>query len=548
MSAQARDATEDGAAAPSSPLLEANQITKSFGSVQANQAVDFDVNAAEIHALIGENGAGKSTLMNVLFGHVAPDEGNLKARGLPLELRSPHDAVAHGIGLVHQHFSLVPTLTVAENVALGSPRNTRFILKRAEIEENVKAAAESLGWSFDLDAVVGDLAVEARQRVEILKVLAPNPDVLLFDEPTALLAPPEIVSFLDVLRQIRAQGKAIVLVTHKLAEVMAVADRVTVLRGGRRVWTKPLSEVTEESLGEAVAGGRIAARAAGNRRKVDRSAPVLAVEDVVFTGRTGNRALDHMSVTVAAGEIVGIAGVEGNGQQELFEILTGLAAPDSGRRLLNGEDVTDWPTRQLRQAGVGMVPADRRGSGILPAMTLTENLAIGGLAGGGAADATITPWRRSSNGGKQVQRILDDYDVRPAAPGALAGALSGGNQQKLLLARELSRKPVALVASNPTWGLDIKARAAVHEHIRRASDQGCAVLFNSLELEEVLELADRVLVIFGGRIIVEALSDELKVDEVAFAMVGKRPGESTGVAQAAGVEALLDSRPVQETA
>ena len=546
MSVQAGGAREGGAATPPSSLLEAIQISKSFGAVQANQAIDFDVRPGEIHALIGENGAGKSTLMNVLFGHVPPDEGVLRVRGSETELRSPHDAMALGIGLVHQHFSLVTTLTVAENVALGSPRNTRFVLKRGEIEENVRAAAESLGWRFDLDAVVGDLPVESRQRVEILKVLAPKPDVLLFDEPTALLAPPEIVSFLDVLRRIRSQGKAVVLVTHKLAEVMAVADRVTVLRAGRRVWTKPLSEVTEEALGEAVAGGRIAAPAGGNRPNVDRSKPVLALEDVVFTGRSGHRALDEISVSVAAGEIVGIAGVEGNGQQELFDILTGLATPDSGRRLLNREDVTDWSTRRLRYAGVGMVPADRKGSGILATMTLTENLAIGGVAGGGVAATTIAPWRRGANGVKEVQRILDDYDVRPARPSALAGGLSGGNQQKLLLARELTRKPVALVASNPTWGLDIKARAAVHDHIRRVRNEGCAVLFSSLELEEVLELADRVLVIFGGRIIVEAQSDDLKVDEVAFAMVGKRAGEPTGTKQTAAVEALLDSHIVHE--
>jgi simple sugar transport system ATP-binding protein len=514
MIARAGDTGEGGASAPPSPLLEAIQVSKSFGSVQANHAVDFDVGAGEIHALIGENGAGKSTLMNVLFGHVTPDEGALKVRGMPVELRSPQNAMAHGIGLVHQHFSLVPTLTVAENVALGSPRNTRLILKRGEIEEKVKAAAEALGWSFDLDAIVGELPVEARQRVEILKVLAPDPDVLLFDEPTALLAPPEIVSFLDVLRRIRSQGKAVVLVTHKLAEVMAVADRVTVLRGGRRVWTKPLREVTEEGLGEAVAGGRLATPSVGGGRKIDRSAVVLGVENVVFTGRTGNRALDDITVSVAAGEIVGIAGVEGNGQQELFEILTGLAAPDSGRRLLDGVDVTGWQTRRLRQAGVGMVPADRKGSGILPTMTLIENLAIGGLAGGGSAGATITPWRRSSDSLKAVQGILDEYDVRPARPTALAGGLSGGNQQKLLLARELTRDPSALVASNPTWGLDIKARAAVHEHIRRARNDGCAVLFSSLEL------------IFGGRIILDALADDLNVDEVAFAMVGKRAQEA----------------------
>jgi general nucleoside transport system ATP-binding protein len=526
----AATAVEGGASAPPSLLLDARGISKGYGRVQANEAVDFDVQPGEIHALLGENGAGKSTLMNILFGHVAPDEGQLRVRGKAVTLGSPHDAMAHGIGLVHQHFSLVPTLTVAENVALGSPPSTRLVLKRREIEAQVEAAAESLGWSFDLDCAVGDLPVEAQQRVEILKVLAPQPDVLLFDEPTALLAPPEVASLLDVLRRLRERGKGIVLVTHRLAEVVAVADRVTVLRGGRRISTQPVGKITERELGEAVAGGRIAPPPPPSERRIDRSSPVIRLEQVVCSASRGHRALDGLDLEVSAGEIVGIAGVEGNGQQELFEILTGLGSPDSGCRRLNGVDVTDWDTRAMRQAGVGMVPADRKGSGIVGKLSLTENLALGQLAGGTGEDASIKPWRRSA-GESRVAEVIEAYDIRPDDARAHACTLSGGNQQKLLLARELSREPIALVASNPTWGLDVGARAAIHQHIRRARDRGCAVVFTSLAMDEVLELSDRVLVIFGGRIIVDAMSTDLSVSNIACAMVGKRADESGDIAR-----------------
>ncbi|HYI79673.1 MAG TPA: ABC transporter ATP-binding protein [Thermoleophilaceae bacterium] len=523
-------AVKGGASAPPFRLLDARGISKGYGRVQANEAVDFDVQPGEIHALLGENGAGKSTLMNILFGHVAPDEGQLRVRGEPVTLRSPHDAMAHGIGLVHQHFSLVPTLTVAENVALGSPPSTRLVLKRREIEAQVEAAAESLGWSFDLDRAVGDLPVEAQQRVEILKVLAPQPEVLLFDEPTALLAPPEVASLLDVLRRLRARGKGIVLVTHRLAEVVAVADRVTVLRDGRRISTQPVGKITERELGEAVAGGHIAPPPPPSERRIDRSSPVIRLEQVVCSASRGHRALDALDLEVSAGEIVGIAGVEGNGQQELFEVLTGLSSPDSGCRRLNGVDVNDWDTRAMRRAGLGMVPADRKGSGIVGKLSVTENLALGQLAGGTDEDASIKPWRRSA-GESRVAELIEAYDIRPADAGTHACTLSGGNQQKLLLARELSREPIALVASNPTWGLDVKARASIHQHIRRARDRGCAVVFTSLAMDEVLELSDRVLVIFGGRIIVDAMSTDLNVSNIACAMVGKRADESADIAQ-----------------
>jgi general nucleoside transport system ATP-binding protein len=474
-------------------------IHKRFGAVRANEAVSLAVPAGSVHALVGENGAGKSTLMSVLYGLYAPDSGTIEVFGRDARIHSTHDAIALGLGMVHQHFMLVDTLTALENIMLGAEPG--FLLGRAEamVRPKLRQLMESTGLHVDLDARSGDLPVGDRQRLEILKVLFRGARVLILDEPTAVLTPQETLHLFEVLSRLRAQGTTIILITHKLDEVMRLADRVTVMRGGHVVHETPVAETSTAQLAEAMVGRKVnigrpaeAGIAAGD--------VVLEVRGLTVRDALGVTRLHGIDLALAAGQIVGVAGVSGNGQSELLEALSGLRAPQQGTLTLAGETFspTRWLTpRTARRLHLAHVPEDRHARAMVMDFAAWESGVLGyeGLpvySGGGFLR------RRRMRG--DTDTMMERFDVRPRAPELACGNFSGGNQQKLVLARELGQAPRVLLVGQPTRGVDIGAIEFIHGQLRALRAAGCAILLVSSELEEILSLADRVLVMNGGRI------------------------------------------------
>ena len=497
-------------------VVELRGISKRYGDIQANDGIDFDLRAGEIHVLLGENGAGKTTLMNVMFGHVLQDSGTMLVMGQPADIQSPHDALALGIGMVHQHFSLVPTFTVAENIVLGSRPTTDLRLKPAAIRREIAELADTYGMPLDPSSPVRDLPVDLQQRVEILKVLYRGAKILILDEPTSLLGPRQIENLLGILEDLRSSGHSIVLVTHKLAEVTQVADRVTVIRAGKKVAEVERGDFDERTLTRAMTGQDITAVKVSHTSLGDEAETLLQVNDLVTTGVGGN-SLDGLSLSVRAGEILGVAGVEGNGQRDVVSAITGLSPLESGTVLIDGADVTGSEPAKLRDSGLAVIPEDRHGWGLILDMSLAENLAINEIPAGKFSRRGLLDWKKIKN---QAVGLLEEYDVRPADSGLLAGTLSGGNQQKVVLAREFSREPKVLVADNPTWGLDVGAVDYVHRRLLQVKEAGAAVLLLSLDLDELLKLSDRVVVMFRGRVVLERNVDELSIDDLAMAMAG----------------------------
>jgi ABC-type uncharacterized transport system ATPase subunit len=499
--------------------IEMRGITKSFGETLANDGVDFTVGPGEIHVLLGENGAGKTTLMNILFGHVRPDEGAILVDGHEVEIAAPNDAIAHGIGMVHQHFSLVPSFTVAENVMLGVNRVTDLSFREDAIERAVTQRASELHMPVQPDAVVQDLPVDLQQRVEIIKAMYRGAKTLILDEPTSLLGPTQIENLLGILSQLRDQGNSIILVTHKLAEVMEVADKVTVLRRGKQVTSMVKGEFDERILARSMTGQdrqRLPERGDVGEAM---SRPLLEITDLVVPATHGHGlAVNRLSLVVRPGEILGIAGVEGNGQRELVDSLMGLATPDSGTILVDGVEVTNSDPHFRRAAGMGVIPEDRHRLGLILDMTLAENLAVADLASGRYRRRGVIDWKEVQ---QNAARLLVDYDVRPADPDATAASLSGGNQQKVVLAREMAREPRVLIADNPSWGLDVGAIDYVHLKLLEMRDRGGAVLLITLDLEELYKLSDRLLVIYRGENMLEGPTGQIDDDDLALAMVGR---------------------------
>ncbi len=498
------------AAAPA-VALQARRVTKRFPGVTANDKVDFELLVGEVHTLLGENGAGKSTLAAILCGLYQPDEGQVLRNGLPVRLRSPREGLAHGIGMVHQHFRLVHRFTVAENVVLGDPGQAR-LLKRAEIEERVAAIGERFELPIDPRALISELTVGQRQRVEIVKVLYRGADVLLLDEPTAVLTPQEAESLFATVRAMTAAGKSVVFVSHKLGEVMAVSDRVTVMRAGKVTGEIATKDTSARHLAELMVGRSVETE---TRRGGVFGEPALRVAGVsVLDGQ--QVMLDDISLTVHRGEIVGVAGVAGNGQRELAETVTGIRIPKTGSVEISGHIVTGKGAGAARQAGLAFVPEDRLGTGLVPGMSLTDNMLL------------TRPRRFFVNRAAARSEMADAivaYEIKTPGTESLARVLSGGNAQKVLLARELANLgrdggPQAVVVASPTRGLDVGAAEFVRGLLHDARARGGAVLVISEDLDELRALCDRIIVIYRGRIALEGPTDAMSTEQIGFAMAG----------------------------
>lgn len=477
------------------PLLEMRGVRKRFGDLEALKGVDLIVREGEIHALVGENGAGKSTLMNVLYGLYRPDAGTIRYRGREVHLAGPRSAIALGIGMIHQHFMLVPPLTVAENVVLGDERGGPMLDDRL-IEERVRELEKRFGIEVDPAARVEDIPLGLQQRVEIVKVLYRGSELLIFDEPTAVLTPQEVDELFDIVRGLRDEGKTLILITHKLREVMAVTDRITVLRGGKNAGELVTKDTNPAEIARAMVGRELKELRA--RATPPGEEAVLNVRGLQARSDRGALALQGLDFTVNAGEILGVAGVGGNGQSELAQCLLGLRKVTGGTIHIGGVDISRDDPKRTRARGVAYVPEDRRIEGLVLAFTVADNFILGKHDHPpNARRGTLDPARILKEGG----RLAAEYDVRPPNPRAIVANLSGGNQQKVVLGRELSEQPKLIIVSQPTRGLDIAATEYVHERLLEQRGRGAAILLISSELDEVRALSDRIAVMFEGRIV-----------------------------------------------
>ncbi|WP_303657479.1 ABC transporter ATP-binding protein [Halomarina pelagica] len=508
-------------------------ITKRFPGVVANDAVDLSVERGTVHALLGENGAGKTTLMNVLYGLYRPDEGRVIVDGEPRTFDSPRDAIDAGVGMIHQHFMLVDPMTVAENVTLGNEPRKWFGLTvdRERAAREVADLGERYGFDVDPDARVEAVSVGVQQRVEILKALYRGADVLILDEPTAVLTPQEVEDLFSVFEELTEQGKTIVFITHKLGEAMHAADEITVLRDGRNVGTVAAEETDRESLAKLMVGREVLLDVEKRPRAPGET--VLTVDGVSVADDRGVPAVADASFRVREGEVFGVAGVDGNGQSELVETITGLRRPDAGRILLGDEDVTDASRRERIEGRMAYIPEDRQERGLVMEFDLVENGLLGNqhrepYARGGRID-----WERTR---AHAEAVIETYDVRPPNPDANAGALSGGNQQKFIVGREFARDPRLVIATHPTRGVDIGSTEFIHERLLALREEGVAVLLVSSQLEEVQGLSDRLAVMHAGEIMDVVDPDTVTEEEIGLLMAGERPdaGETVRLDDGAG--------------
>jgi simple sugar transport system ATP-binding protein len=519
-------ATEEGAR-PAALVMRG--ITKRYPGVVANSGIDLEVRPGEIHALLGENGAGKTTLMNVLYGLAVPDEGEILVNGKPVEITGPADAISMGISMVHQHFMLVPVLTVAENILLGEePMSGPVFVDRRGGHDRIRALGATFGFEIDPDVRVESLSVGWQQRVEILKALYRNASILVLDEPTAVLTPQETKEIFGVLRRLRDEGYAIIFISHKLYEVLEIADRITVIRRGKVVGSRVPSETDEDDLAALMVGRDV-------QLTVDRgtSQPgdvVLSVDTLRVKDDRHHEVVHGISFDVRGGEVFGIAGVAGNGQAELVEGLTGLRRSEAGRVLLNGREVTRLDPRELGERGLALVPADRQRFGLVLSFPLSDNMVLtryydpafsNGMA---RDDAAIVAF---------ADRAIAEYDIRTPSSTVSAGTLSGGNQQKAIVAREFSREPKALVLDQPTRGLDVGSIEFIHRQIIDRRNAGAAILLVSAELDEIMEISDRIGVMYRGELVAILDGRTANREELGLLMATGRSGSGT-VPQAAG--------------
>jgi ABC-type uncharacterized transport system ATPase subunit len=497
------------------PVLELRGITKRFPGIVANDDVSLDLRRGEVHALLGENGAGKSTLMNILYGLYKPDEGEILIEGEPVVMHSPKDAIERGVGMVHQHFMLIPVMTVAENIVLATePRREGVLMDYAAAEARVREISQQFGLAVDPRVRIEQIGVGQQQRVEILKALYRGADILVLDEPTAVLTPQEAQELFTIVRGLTEQGKSIIFISHKLDEVLAIADRITVLRRGKKIDTLPVAGATEEGLARLMVGREVLLRV--EKGPAQPGEPLLEIEGLHVEDDRGLEKVRGVSLTVHASEIVGVAGIDGNGQTELIDAITGLRKPRSGRVLVAGEDITNESASDALDAGLGHIPEDRQHRGLVLDFTLAENIALHDYD---RPPSSRLGWLFPRRLLERAARLLKEFDVRGGGPQTRAGNLSGGNQQKVILAREIDRDPRVLLAAQPTRGLDVGAIEFVHRRLVEQRDEGRGVLLVSLELEEILSLSDRILVIYDGRIVGEFPPDTSE-EELGVAMIG----------------------------
>jgi simple sugar transport system ATP-binding protein len=513
--------TTAGSTALAQPTIELVGITKRFPGVVANDDVTFSVAPAEMHALVGENGAGKSTLMKILYGMQRPNAGEIRVGGVPMHFRSPKDAIAAGIGMVHQHFKLADNFTVLENIVLGDEPGTFGRLDFGAARAHIRELGERYGLVIDPDQLVEELGVGERQRVEILKVLYRGVRILILDEPTAVLVPQEVDELFRNLDELKAEGQTILFISHKLDEVLAHADTITVLRAGRTVATVLPADVTSSELAELMVGSELPRPE--TRESTVTNVVEIAVEHLTVHSRDGRAVVDDVSFEVHKGEVVGIAGVLGNGQEELVEALIGLQPVAAGRVLVGDDDVTAWTTRQRREAGIAYIPEDRQRQGLLLPSPLWENAALG--------HQTLAPygsrfWIDRRGAVAHTADVLRDFDVRAPGVDVAVYALSGGNQQKLIVGREMTSQPRVLVASHPTRGVDVGAQAAVWEQLRAARREGLAVLLISADLDELIGLSDVLWVILRGAFVARLDPATATAEELGSYMTGARRAQT----------------------
>ncbi len=499
--------------------LELRGITKRFPGVLANDSVDLEVSSGEILGLLGENGAGKTTLMNILYGLYSADEGEILIDGVPQSFAGPGDAIAAGIGMVHQHFMLVPVFTVTENVVLGvEPVGPGGVINIREAKQEVREISQRYGLEVDPDAIIEDIPVGIQQRVEIIKVLFRNAEFLIFDEPTAVLTPQEIEEFFGILNGLRDAGKAIIFITHKLKEVIEVSDDIAVLRRGAMAGRADPATTTEADLANLMVGRPVELVVAKGAARP--GAPVLTVADLVVVDDRDQVAVAAISFDVKAGEIVGIAGVQGNGQTELVEALTGLRGVAAGTVTIGDKVVTHATPRQIHEQSVAHIPEDRQRSGLVMSFSITENMVLDGYYHEPYSRGIKMDWDQAR---AKAGELVEQYDVRTPGTEVAANTLSGGNQQKVIVAREFGREVRLVIAAQPTRGIDVGSIEYIHERIVEERDRGAGLLIVSTELDEVMALSDRILVMFDGKVVAEYEGGAVTAEEIGLAMAGAAP-------------------------
>jgi len=503
-------------------VVEMRHITKRFPRVVANDDVNFRVHSGEIHALVGENGAGKSTLMKILYGLYQKDGGQILIKGKDIDLSSPRVAIEQGIGMVHQHFMLIPPFTVAENVILGrEPKRGKIFNDRKKATQDIRGLSKKYGLIIDPEAKIQDLSVGLQQRVEIIKVLYRGAKILILDEPTAVLTPQEIEELFTIMHSLKKEGKTIIFITHKLKEVREISDWVTVMRDGRVVGVVKTAETTEEELARFMVGREVLLKVEKGPSQIGEV--VLRAKDLEALSDRGLPALKGVSFEIKAGEILGIAGVEGNGQTELVEVLTGLRKVKKGRIVLGGKEVTNASPRMIFESKVAHIPEDRHKRGLILEYSVEDNLILGHHYKPPVRKRLLRlNFKRIS---ENARNLIKRFDIRPANKELLVSSLSGGNQQKVIVARELSRHPWLLIASQPTRGVDIGAIEFIHKKILEERERGKAVLLVSAELSEVMSLSDRILVMYEGRIVGEVDPKKTKEEEIGLMMTGAKSGD-----------------------
>ncbi|OME74003.1 heme ABC transporter ATP-binding protein [Paenibacillus sp. FSL A5-0031] len=501
-------------------VLELKGITKRFPGVVANDSISLQLKRGEIHALLGENGSGKSTLMSIVFGLYQPDEGEIHVNGKHELMDSPNKAIELGIGMVHQHFKLVEPFTVTENIILGMEPKKGMKIDIKGASKKVKELSERYKLDVDPMATIESISVGMQQRVEILKTLYRGADILIFDEPTAVLTPQEITELLAIMKRLVAEGKSIILITHKLKEIMEIADTCTIIRRGKRIESVEVASSDAQQLAEKMVGKEVnfkTAKRAANPKKA-----LLEVKNLVVTGSNGKAAVNNLSFSVRAGEIVGIAGVDGNGQSELIEALTGMQSIRSGEIWLQGKSIANLAPRTISEAGMSHIPQDRHKHGLVLDFSVSENTILQTYY---QPEISKHGFINKKTMDDMATRLVNEFDIRTPGIDTFVRSMSGGNQQKIIIAREIDKNPQVLIAAQPTRGLDVGAIEFVHQQLIAERDQGKAVLLISFELDEILNVADRILVLFGGQMVGETTPETTNDQQLGMMMAGKHEGE-----------------------